>query len=79
MEFVQSGKTALTQKWLLSTNVDGINAWDLSTMVEAFIVDWFPKAMYNRRAQLAGGERGNGFEMWRLLYLQYQGSSDAVE
>ena len=77
--FVQLGTQPLTQAWLASSNVDGINAWDLATMLEAYLVDLFPKSMYNRRVQLAGGEMGNGFEMWRLLYVDYQGGSDAVQ
>ena len=34
--------------------------------------------MYKRRTQLSGGEKGNGFEMWRTLLQEYQGGSMAV-
>ena len=79
LEFVQQGTSPITREWLQSTNVDGVNAWDIATMLEALLVDHFPEGMYNRRVQLAGGSMGNGFEMWRLLFLDYQGGSDAVQ
>ena len=79
LEYVETTLAPLRREFLLGTNVDGINAWDISTMVEAFLVDWFPRNMYNRRKQLSGGEQGNGLEMWRRLYTQYQGGADAVE
>ena len=79
LEYVKKGPSMFHEKWLRNTNVAGVNAWDLSTILEAFLVDWFPKSMYNRRTQLAGGEFGNGFEMWRRLYIEYQGGSEAVE
>ena len=71
LAFIQKGPEGFVadRAWLQNNNIDGVNAWDISTMLEAFIVDWFPKGMYNRRVQLAGGEHGNGFEVWRRLYL----------
>ena len=37
--------------------------------------------MYNRRDQLCGGpyETGNAMEMWRRLYLEFEGGSELVE
>lgn len=78
-EYIQTGTTMISKAWLRNNNIEGINAWDLATMVESFLVDDFPRSMYNRRVQLAGGEMGNGFEMWRRLYIDYQGGSTAVE
>ena len=48
-------------------------------MFESFVIDWLLKPMYTRRTQIAGGEFGNGFELWRRLFNEYQGGSDAVE
>ena len=62
-EYIQTGTTMISKAWLLNNNIEGINAWDLATMVESFLVDYFPRSMYNRRVQLAGGEMCNGFEM----------------
>ena len=79
LDFFVTGHTAIRRDWLMATNVVGINAWELATMLEAFLVDWLPRSMYNRRTQWAGGEFGNGFEMWRRMYIEYQGGSEAVE
>ena len=79
MDYASKCRVPFTKQWLLETNVDGINAWDLSTILEAFLVDWFPKAMYRRRVPLAGGEHGNGLEMWRRLHNEYKGDDDAIE
>ena len=65
LDYIVTGHTMIHQSWLVATNICGMNAWDVSTMLEAFLVDWLPRSMYNRRAQWAGGEFGNGFEMWR--------------
>ena len=79
MEFLSQSHHPIKKQWLLGQNIDGISGWDLSTMLESFMVDWFPKNMYRRRVQLAGGELGNGFEMWRLLHIEYRGQNDTVE
>lgn len=81
LEFVQRGPEGFVadRAWLQNSNIDGMNAWDISTMLEAFIVDWFPKGMYNRRVQLAGAEHGNGFEVWHRLYVEFQRGPDAIE
>jgi hypothetical protein len=73
------GTAPLTRSWLEVNNINGINAWDISTMLESFIVDYLPKSIYNRRTQWAGGEFGNGFEFWRRLYIEFQGGQEAVE
>ena len=47
-------------------------------MLEGFLVDHISDGLYRRRYQLCGGERGNGLEMWRWLYAEFQGGSEAV-
>ena len=79
LDFVQVGKTPISEAWLRKDNVDGISAWDLSVMFESFVIDLLPRSMYTRRAQIANGEFGNGFELWRRLFMEYQGGSDAVD
>ena len=78
LDFVQTGTQYISKQWLEGTNIDGINAWDLAVMFESFVIDWLPKSMYTRRTQIAGGEFGNGFELWRRLYMENQGGDDAI-
>ena len=58
-----------------------MNAWTLSEKLETFICTWVNDALYSRRSQLAGGESqaGNGFEIWRQLYLEHHGGAEAVK
>ena len=79
LDFVAGGEAPIRKDWLMGTNCHGINAWELSTMFESFIVNWLPRNMYNRRTQWAGGDFGNGFELWRRMYIEYQGGTEAVE
>ena len=79
LDYVQRGKSPISERWLRSDHVDGVNAWDLSVMFESFVIDFLPKSMYARRTQIANGEFGNVFELWRRLFLEYQGGSDAVD
>jgi hypothetical protein len=79
LEFTAAGQVPITERWLRANNVDGINAWDLSMMLEGWLVDWFPTSMYNRRVQLAGGEAGNGLEMWRRLFREHKGNDTAID
>ena len=79
LDYIAKSKVPVKKGWLLFNNVEGINAWDLATMVESFVVDWLPKSMYKRRIPLSGGEQGNGFELWRRLHHDYQGDIDVVE
>ena len=68
----------ITKFWLQSQSECGYNGWDLAEMLEGFLVEHMSDSLYRRRKQLSGGERGNGFEMWRWLYNEFQGGSDAV-
>ena len=68
----------ILQSWLVTQSEGGHNAWDLAQELESFLVDWLSDPLYRRRHQLSGGEKGNGFEMWRYLFQEYHGGSDAV-
>ena len=80
LEYTMKYPQPITRVDLLDTNVDGVNAWVLSTKLECWLADWFDKNLYNRRVQLAGGksETGNGFEVWRQLFRQYSGGTQVV-
>ena len=78
LEDLQVRHEPITKSWLLGQSESGYTGWQLAEILEAFIVEWISDSMYRRRTQLSGGERGNGFEMWRLLYAEFQGGSSAV-
>ena len=77
---LQVAEFPITRAWLSRQHIDHMNAWDLSEKLETFLCTWVSDGIYNRRAQLAGGEheRGNGFEMWRQLFLEHHGGANAI-
>ena len=79
LETLQHWQAPITREWLLTQSECGENAWDLSVMLEAFLVEHMNDSLYRRRRQLSGGVMGNGFEMWRWLFNEFQGGSDAIK
>ena len=77
---LQAAPNAITRAWLEGQAIDGVSAWLLSEKLEVFICTWVSDSIYNRRVQMAGGERerGNGLEIWRQLFLEHHGGADAI-
>ena len=50
----------------------------LANDMYTFIGHVMTEACYPRRQTLAGGEEGNGFELWRKLFLVHEGGSTMV-
>ena len=71
----------ITKAWLAGQWTHGNNGWDLAEKLETFICTWLNDTLYGRRVQLAGGETetGNGFEIWRQLFVEHHGGMDAVQ
>ena len=78
LETLQSAPHKMTKAWLLGQSHCGYNGWELSETLEAWLVDWLSDSFYHRRKQLSGGEKINGFEMWRWMFNEFQGGSDAI-
>ena len=78
LEPIQSCQAPILRSQLIHESCCGCNGWELAQMLENFIIDWLSDGLYKRRVQLCGGEKGNGFEMWRYLYQEFHGGSDAV-
>ena len=71
----------ITKNWLVTQWSQGSNAWELANKLETFISTWVNDTLYSRRVQMAGGksEEGNGFEIWRQLFLEHHGGAHAVQ
>ena len=79
LETFEKWETPITRDWLMrQEDTAGHSAWDLAERLEGFLVEYLSDSLYRRRRQLAGGELGNGFEMWRWLHQEYQGGSEAI-
>lgn len=82
LEVTMKCTTPITRQYLESIHVGfGENASPIAVDLEALLVRFFNESMYERRENLADGskEKGNGLEMWRKLYLQYEGVSELVQ
>ena len=79
LDTLQSWQVPITREWLLTQTECGYNGWDLAVKLEGFLVEHMNDSLYRRRRQLSGGVMGNGFEMWRWLFNEFQGGSDAIK
>ena len=43
LEFTFKLPAPISKACLVNNNIEGVNAWDISTMLELFLVDWFHK------------------------------------
>ena len=52
--------------------------WDLSLDHWNFMSKRLGQDIYDKRVQLANGVEGNGFELWRALFVEYEGSDEYI-
>ena len=80
LRMVESSEDKLTKELLLHTPIgQGYSAWDLAEDLESFIIKYVADNLYTRRYTWTGGEEGNGFEMWRNLFKEYEGNHMLVK
>ena len=56
-----------------------VNCWELSVMLEKFLILWIGDPLYRNRLRLCGREPANGFELWRRLIADNRGGGTAVK
>ena len=78
LEQMQKWPGPITREWLMTQSHAGYGGWEISEILEGFLIEYLSDSLYKRRTQLCGGVPGNGLEMWRWLYLEFQGGSEAV-
>ena len=81
LEWVQIQPTdvELTYEALLRTTLGGVRAWDLSTTLDTFLMNWLCKGIKKRRKVMSGGMKGNGFELWRQLFHEFKGTGQMTK
>ena len=50
-----------------------------SQLLWMFLASVLADSVFTRMESLAGGEEGNGLELWRVLYVNNAGGADEVE
>ena len=79
LEYIEKQPVVCTRAITQTLDVLGVNAWDLSVMLENFLCYWVSDKIYKKRKHHSGGEAGNGFEMWRRFFKGFQGGGVTVK
>ena len=78
---VRKSTTGLRKEMLVASEIEGFNAWEISTELGRFTKKFLSSEFTDEDSfyTLCGGDDENGFEMWRNLQLQYGGGRKVVE
>ena len=57
----------------------GVNMLDLTHELFSFLGTVVGESVHKKRLRLAGGEKGNGFEMWRRLFVDNAGGGELAD
>ena len=69
----------ITRQYLESLHIgNGYSAWPVAEDLENFLVKYLSDDIYERREAWCGGEDGNGFELYRNLFREFEGGSTLV-
>ena len=59
-----------------NVNLSGVSASSLSSDLWSFLLEWLGPKLYGRRTKMSQDIEGNGLELRRRLFTQYQGSDE---
>ena len=63
---------------LANSQYGRFSGWDLSLDLWNFASKRLGQDIYDKRLQLAHGVEGNSFELWRALFVEYEGSDEYI-
>ena len=75
---MQTWQGPITRDWLCTQSHGGYSGWEISEILEGFLIEYLSDSLYRRRVQLCGGTKGYGLEMRRWLFHEFAGGSEAV-
>ena len=81
LNLVEKSHAPITWAYMGISKIDALRPQDLVAIAHdlwAFLGSVMTDAIHPRRQALAAGEDGNGLELWRALYYQYEGGSVQV-
>ena len=79
LKHAQEHPTVLDYNTLAAMRYGQFNGWDLALDLWNFVSKRLGIGLYEKRIQLAGSMDGNGFELWRSLYNEYEGGDEFVK
>ena len=75
----KSDNAPITYVTLSNLRFGKLTGWDLSLDLWNFVSKRFGTNIYERRKKWVNGEEGNGFELWRRLFVEYEGGDEVVQ
>ena len=79
LKHVQEATGVIDYYQLVRVRYGNSTGWDLALDMWSFISKRVGQTIYDKRVQLANGVDGNGFELWRALFAQYEGGDEFVK
>ena len=77
---IEEEKTPLTLTRLAASNlIPGVNTLDLAHEIFSFLGTIFASTVHRKRLRLAGGEKGNGMELWRRTFFDNAGGGEMAD
>ena len=79
LRYAQLQDTPIHPNVLLGLRYGNMTGWDLALDLWGFISKRIDENTYDRRVTLAHGWEGNGFELWRRFFHDYEGGDELVQ
>lgn len=79
LKHIQEANGTIDYHQLVRVHYGKSTGWDLSLELWNFISKRIGQTIYDTRVQLANGVDGNGFELWRALFVQFEGGDEFVK
>ena len=80
VEQIEAQKITLTLPRIAASNlIPGVAMITLAHEVYSFLGTIIGATVHKKRLRLAGGEKGNGFEMWRRMFFDNQGGGELAD
>ena len=80
ISMIEAERTQITLSRIASSQlIPGVNMVHITNELYAFLGTVVGPTMHKKRLRLAGGEKGNGFEMWRRNFYDNQGGGELAD
>ena len=79
LKHVQQCTTPIDFHVLAATKYGKSTGWDLAMDLWNLISKRIGITLYEKRIQMANGVEGNGFELWRRYFFEYEGNDEYIQ
>ena len=79
LKHIQEANAPIDYHVLANTRYGHSTGWDLALDLWNFVSKRIGQTIYEKRTQLVHGIEGNGFELWRALFVQFEGGDEFVK